>query len=181
MKRRFFCGAGASALAFQLNPALAALPIPNDGFFHWRRPGWQPYDRQGAKLDSALREFRDLLAPDPDVEAELRQKVQSGQHTPAQVFAGWRATRMLFGRNTKARNVIVDASDLAAWGNASRILRMYTAQRNSGNVARFYALFYPEVCGNWSMRLGQRECILDTVMCDRDQGCRELQRMQYKS
>jgi hypothetical protein len=171
LKRRSFLFGSATLIS---SPALG-----NDGFFHWRKPGLEPYDQQNRRVAEALSHFRDLLAPDPSVEAELLQKVQSGTYTSALVFPGWRATRMMFGGNRKAPNVIVDDSDFAAWGNAPKRLRMYTAQRNSGTIARFYALFYPEVCGNWSIRLGQRECVYDQVSCD--QGCQELQRRQYKS
>lgn len=177
MKRRFFLQGGASALALQLNPALATPP--SDGFFHWRRPGYEPYDRQGVRYNDALHEFRDLFARDPDVEGEFRRKVEQSRFTPALVIENWQVTRMLFGRNKRVPNVVVDSSDLAAWGGATRHVRMYTVERVTGSEARFYALFYPEVCGNWSLRIGQRVCVLDQLLCD--QGCQELRRRQYTS
>ena len=170
MQRRNFLLGGAAVTTLALNPALA-----DERFFHWRKPGGDPYT---GTLDNALSAFGDLLAPDPDVAGEWRQKVQQNRFQQALVFEDWQVTRMMFGTNQRVPNVIVNSSDLSAWGNATRKMRMYTAERRTGSEARFYALFYPEVCGNWSIRLGRRECILDTVLCD--QGCTRLKAKQYR-
>lgn len=176
MQRRHVLFGAAAASALVLGSARANAV--GDGFFHWRKPGGNPYDREGRRLDSALAAFRDLYARDPDVEDELRRKVQQNSFTSALVFENWQVTRMLFGANQRVPNVIVNTSDLAAWRRASRKLKMYTAERATGGEARFYALFFPEVCGNWSMRLGRRVCILDQLVCD--QGCTKLQAQQYQ-
>lgn len=170
MKRRFLLLGGASAAVLATNPVLA------DDFFHWRKPGGDPYR---GTLEGALNAFSDLLLQDPDVQAELREKVQRGQGTPSQVFAGWQVTRMMFSTNRREPNVIVDASDLAAWGSASRKMVMYTARRQTGSEARTYAIFRPEVCGNWCIQIMQRVCVLDTLLCD--QGCRKRRSDQYKA
>ncbi|MBY0472717.1 hypothetical protein K2Q00_00310 [Patescibacteria group bacterium] len=170
MRRRNFLLAGVAAATLGLNPVLA-----DDRFFHWRKPGGDPYR---GTLDDALRAFGDLFARDPDVTDELRRKVQQNQGTQSLVFENWQVTRMMFGATQQVPNVIVDPSDLAAWGNASRRMTMYTAQRHTGGEARFYAIFRPEVCNNWCIKLGARECILDLVLCD--QGCTQLKAKQYR-
>ncbi|HVY72480.1 MAG TPA: hypothetical protein VG984_00280 [Candidatus Paceibacterota bacterium] len=168
LSRRSFLTGGLALLA---EPA-----VGKDNFFHWYRPGFEPYDKNGVRLEDALRQFRDLMAPDPDVADEFRRKVKLRQYTEAQIFPGWRGTRMLFGAHGVAPNVIVDASDFAKWGNATKKMRMYTARRVTGSEARYYALFFPEVCGNWCMRLGHMECVWDQKLCD--QGCQDLKQRQ---
>ena len=170
MQRRTFLLGAASIATLACNPASA-----DDRLFHWRKPGGDPYR---GTLDSALSAFSDLLVRDPDVTDELRQKVHQNRGTPALVFENWQVTRMMFGAGQRVPNVIVDSSDLAAWGSASRRMMMYTAQRHAGGEARFYAIFRPEVCNNWCIRLGSRVCILDTVLCD--QGCTKLKAKQYQ-
>ncbi len=173
MKRRTLLLGGASAVALGSSPALG---YHDDGFFHWRKPGGDPYR---GTLEDALRDFSDLLAPDPDVAEELYRKVQQGRGTPGLVFPGWQVTRMMFAAKRREPNVIVDSSDFAAWGQASKNLMMYTAERVTGSEARFYAIFRPAVCGNWSIRLGSRICILDRTICD--QGCRQRRLDQYRT
>jgi hypothetical protein len=168
MKRRSLLFAGVSVFALaHMRLAMA------DGFFHWRKPGGDPY--QGT-LEQALQAFSDIVPA--DVRAELLDKVRRGQGTRTNVFAGWRVTRMMFGRHQPVPNVIVDASDLAAWGSASTEMMMYTVERYTSGQGRLYALFRPTVCNNWCIKVGTlRVCELDTLICD--QGCQKLRAKQY--
>jgi hypothetical protein len=166
---------GACALVLREPPKARAQAVyPNDGNFHWRKPGGFPY--QGTP-QQAFQAFGDLLPP-PGSPAyqELWYKVENRQYKPARVFEEWRVTRMMFGPNQQVPNVIVNTSDFAAWGSADKTLEMYRAEDDDWT----YAVYLPRICGNFCIMKGKRwQCLPDVRACTA--WCQQLQAWQYQS